>query len=192
MTPLIDFLPLIAFVIAYWLFDFKMAIIVIMIAVVVQVTATWILTRTVKKMLLASAVLVVGLGAISLVLQNDLIFKWKPTVLNWLFAGIFFGSQFIGDKTIVQRVLQSATEDEFQLVPRDWQTLNLMWVSYFIVAGAANIIVAYSFSEGFWVNFKIFGLGGMTLAFIFLQALWMAQRSHRHSTDIDEEKQEAE
>jgi intracellular septation protein len=192
MTPLIDFLPLIAFVIAYWLFDFKMAIIVIMIAVVVQVIATWILTRTVKKMLLASAALVVGLGAISLLLQNDLIFKWKPTVLNWLFAAIFFGSQFIGDKTIVQRVLQSATEDEFQLVPRDWQTLNLMWVSYFIVAGAANIIVAYSFSEGFWVNFKIFGLGGMTLAFIFLQALWMAQRSHRHSTDIDEEKQETE
>lgn len=183
MQTLLDFLPVIAFVAAYYLTDFETAIAVIMVAVVVQVIITWVIKRTVNKMLLASAGLVVGLGGISLLLQNDLIFKWKPTVLNWLFAGLFLGSQFIGDKTIIQRVLQSVAKDEIRLAPRDWQQLNLMWVLYFIVAGAANIFVAYTFSEAFWVNFKLFGLLGLTLVFLLLQAVWLSRRDTVQETE---------
>ena len=63
MQALLDFLPVIAFVVAYWLTDFQTAIVVIMGAVAVQVVATWALTRTVSKMLLMSAGLGVGPSA---------------------------------------------------------------------------------------------------------------------------------
>ena len=43
-----------------------------------------------------------------------------------------------------------------------------MWVAFFLVSGAANLFVAYNFSEGIWVNFKLFGLLGMTLVFVML------------------------
>ncbi len=178
MQALVDLLPIVAFAVAYWLTrDMQTAILVIMVAISLQVTIIWLVKRTVSRMLLASAVLVVVLGGISLLLNNDLIFKWKPTVLNWLFGAIFLGSRYIGDRTIAQRILESVARDEFHLTPPDWQKLNLMWVAFFLVSGAANIIVAYRFPEGVWVNFKLFGLTGMTLVFALLQGLWLSSRT---------------
>lgn len=177
MQPVVDLLPLLAFVATYWLTrDMQTAIMVIMVAISLQVAIIWLVKRTVSRMLLASATLVVVLGGISLLLDNDLVFKWKPTVLNWLFAAIFLGSRYIGDRTVAQRILDSIARDEFKLSPADWQKLNLMWVAFFLVSGAANIIVAYRFPEGVWVNFKLFGLTGMTLAFALLQGLWLSNR----------------
>lgn len=177
MQAFIDFLPVLAFAIAYWVTrDFQLAIAVIMGAMVLQVALTWLIKGTVSRMLLMSAGLVVGLGGISLLLKNDLVFKWKPTVLNWLFAVIFLGSQYIGEKPIVQRFVQSVAQVELGLGARDWRTLNLMWVAFFLVSGAANIYVAYNFSENVWVNFKLFGLLGLTAVFVGLQALWLSKR----------------
>lgn len=177
MQLLIDFLPIVAFVIAYWLTDIKTAIAVIMVAMILQVLITWAVKRTVSKMLLASAALVVVLGAISLAIDNDLVFKWKPTVLNWAFGAVFLVSRYAGSKPMVQRLLESVAKGEINLLPRDWQRLNLMWAGFFLVSGAANLFVAYNFSEGIWVNFKLFGLLGMTLVFVMLQALWLSRRS---------------
>ena len=183
MQPFIDLLPVAAFFIAYWLADFQTAIVVIIVAMTIQIIATRLITGTVSKMLLFSGALVIGLGGISLLLQNELIFKWKPTVLNWIFALAFLGSRFIGEKPIVQRVLESASAQEIRLSIADWQSLNLMWVVFFTVAGAANIFVAYTFSEATWVNFKLFGLLGMTVVFILLQAVWLTRRAENSDTD---------
>ncbi|MBL8198927.1 MAG: septation protein IspZ [Chromatiales bacterium] len=183
MQLLIDFLPIVAFVIAYWLTDIKTAIAVIMVAMILQVLITWAVKRTVSKMLLASAALVVVLGAISLAIDNDLVFKWKPTVLNWAFGTAFLVSRYAGSKPMVQRLLESVAKGEINLLPRDWQLLNLMWAGFFLLSGSANLFVAYNFSEGIWVNFKLFGLLGMTLVFVMLQALWLSRRNLPSGTD---------
>lgn len=176
MQTLLEFLPVIAFVAAYWLADLKTAIGVIMVAAIIQLGLMWLLTRKVPRMALMSALLVIGLGGISLILNNDLVFKWKPTVLNWLFAAAFLGSNYIGKKPLAQRMLQSVAGSEITLSDNDWHVLNSFWVVYFLTAGAANIIVAYSFSEAFWVNFKLFGLLGLTIIFLVAQAIWLARR----------------
>jgi intracellular septation protein len=178
MQALLDFLPVLAFAVAYWLSDFRTAVVVIMAAMVIQVIVTWFVTRTVSRMTLASAGLVVVLGGISLLLKNELVFKWKPTILNWAFAAVFLGSQFIGTKPIVQRLLQSVAKEEISLANQDWRTLNLMWVVFFLLSGAANLYVAYNFPENIWVNFKLFGLLGLTVVFVLLQAVWLARRDH--------------
>lgn len=178
MQALVDLLPLVAFAVAYWLTrNMQTAIAVIMAAITLQVVIVWLVKRTVSRMLLTSAALVVVLGGVSLLLDNDLVFKWKPTVLNWLFGAIFLGSRYIGDRTVAQRILDSVAQNEFKLTPADWQKLNLMWVAFFLVSGAANIVVAYQFPEGVWVNFKLFGLTGMTLAFALFQGLWLSRRA---------------
>lgn len=182
MQILIDFLPVVAFVAAYWLADFKTAIFVIMVAVTAQTGITWWLKGSVNRLLVGSAALVVVLGGGSLLLDNELIFKWKPTVLNWVFGLVFLGSQFIGDRPIVQRLMDSLAVEKFELERRDWIHLNMMWAVFFAVSGAANIMVAYRFSEAFWVNFKLFGLMGMTLAFVVLQAIWLNSRLN-HAED---------
>ena len=190
MQTFLDFLPVVAFALAYWLTkDFYLAILVIMVAVVIQLALTWLIKRSIPRMLLISSLLVVGLGGISLWLNNPLIFKWKPTVLYWLFAVLFLGSQFIGDKPFVQRLLQSMSKEPLQLADRDWTSLNLMWVVFFFISGTANIVVAYSFAEVIWVNFKLFGLIGLTLVFLILQAVWMTRRLQDEDLESDQRQQ---
>lgn len=176
MQALIDFLPVIAFVVTYWVSgDMSLAIIVIIGAVALQLGATWVIKRELNNMLLASAALVVILGGISLALDDPLFFKWKPTGLYWAFALAFLGSQWIGERPLVQRMLTSLTEDEMELPEHAWSKLNLGWVAFFVLAGAVNIYVAYNFAEGTWVNFKLFGLFGMTFVFLVLQSLWLSR-----------------
>ncbi|QOJ31471.1 MAG: septation protein A [Gammaproteobacteria bacterium] len=179
MQSLIDLLPVVLFYVAYKFSDFRTAIAVMMVAMTLQVALTWLITRRVHRMTLISAGLVVGLGGISLLLRNELIFKWKPTILFWVFAIVFLGSQFIGAKPIAQRFVESASKDALSIPADDWRTLNIMWVAFFALVGALNLYVAYSFPEDVWVNFKLFGLTGLTLLFALVQAFWLSRHEAR-------------
>ncbi|MCK4704318.1 MAG: septation protein IspZ, partial [Gammaproteobacteria bacterium] len=112
--------------------------------------------------------------------------KWKPTVLNWLFAAVFFISFFIGEKTLVER----AMGNQIELPEAIWNRLNIAWVVFFIISGAANLYVAFYYALDMdektrmdtWVDFKLFGLMGLTLIFIILQAIYLT----RHMSEEDE------
>ncbi len=186
MQALLDFFPVVVFFAVYLQSDMPTAVMAIMVAVIIQIAISWIWLRKVNKMTLISAGLVLGFGGISLALKNELVFMWKPTVLNWLFALVFLGSRYIGKKTIIQRIMQAAAGDQFKLKADDWQSLNTMWVAFFVVSGAANIYVAYNFSEATWVNFKLFGLLGMTVIFMVLQGIWLTRCSQPQSAQPDD------
>jgi intracellular septation protein len=173
MQLLIDLLPVIAFFVAYKLADIYVATGVLIVGVLAQTAVTWIRHRKVSPMLLTSAVLVLVFGGLTLAIHDATFIKWKPTIVNWLFAAAFLGSQFVSDRTIVQRMMG----ENVTLDAPDWRRLNLMWVAFFIVAGALNIYVAYRYDEATWVNFKLFGLMGLTLVFALAQGVWIARRA---------------
>jgi intracellular septation protein len=178
MQLLLDYLPILFFFGTYIATsDIFAAIVAIMIVAPIVLAAQWYFTRKLNRMTAISTALVVGFGGLTLMLDNPVFFYWKPTVFYWLFALVCLGSQFIGTKTVIQRMMQAAsqgTEAQIELAADKWRTLNLMWVGYSIIAGALNIYVAYSFSEPTWVKFKLFGLLGLTLVFLVLQSLWIA------------------
>lgn len=141
-------------------------------ATILQVAFSAIVNKKVEKMHLITLALLVFFGGLTLFLKDPLFIKWKPTAINWLFAFAFLGSQFIGAKPLVQRMMSQAVELTEPLI---WRTLNLAWVGFFFVSGLANILVAYNFSEETWVNFKLFGLLGLTFAFIIAQAVFLSK-----------------
>src|SRR5210317_26796 len=153
----------------------------------VQVVLAAIIVKKVEKMALITLALLLVFGGATLALKDPLFIQWKPSAINWLFALVFLGSQLIGDKPLIQRMMGHAIEiDE----PRVWLQLNLAWVVFFLVAGIANLVVApqidplgFGFSEDNWVDFKLFGLMGMTFAFVIAQALYLA----KYMPDTDEE-----
>jgi intracellular septation protein len=108
-----------------------------------------------------------------------LFIKWKPTVVSVLFALAMLGSQFIGERTVIERMLS----ESITLPQAIWRRLNMSWVIFFLASGLLNIYVAYNFSEDLWVNFKVFGLFGLTFTFAIAQAFYMA----RHIPDADED-----
>ncbi len=142
-----------------------------MLASVLQVGLYWLRHRRFERMHLISLALITVFGGATLMLQDPLFIKWKPTILNWAFGAVFLGSQFLGARTLVERMMGHAVA-----VPREiWRRINLAWVAFFAGAGLANLLVAYRFSEEAWVNFKLFGLLGLTLVFVFAQALYLAR-----------------
>jgi intracellular septation protein len=170
MQLFLDYLPIVAFFGAYFYkLDFYFATKVIMVVMPIVFVLQWLITRKVNKIYAASTALVLVLGAATLLLRNPLFLFWKPTVLNWAIALVFLGSQFIGEKTIVERMLGSAAE----LTNPQWRRLNTIWVTFFVIVGAINIYVAYAFSEATWVKFKLFGMLGLTVVFIVVQTIWL-------------------
>ena len=152
-----------------------------------QVAGVAILLRKLEKMPLITLALLIVFGGATLALKDPVFIQWKPTAINWLFALVFLGSHLVGDKPLIQRMMGHAIEIR---EARIWMQLNLAWVAFFVVAGIANLIVApeidplgLQFSEDTWVDFKLFGLMGMTIAFVVAQAIYLA----RYMPDTDEE-----
>jgi intracellular septation protein len=153
----------------------------------VQVVTAVIIVRKVEKMPLITLALLVVFGGATLALKDPLFIQWKPTAINWLFGLVFLGSQIIGDKPLIQRMMGNAIDIN---EARVWVKLNLSWVAFFIVAGLANLVIApeidpfgFEFTEDTWVDFKLFGLMGMTIAFVIGQAFYLA----RYMPATDEE-----
>jgi len=171
MKILFDFLPILVFFVVYKLSgNIILATAVLIPASVLQVGYNWIRYKKVEKMHLVSLVLVVLLGGATVLLGDGEFIKWKPTIVNGLFAMAFLGSQFIGERNIIERMMG----DKIQLPFKVWRTLNLAWVVFFLLSGAVNLYVAFSFSEDIWVDFKLFGLLGMTIVFIILQGIYLS------------------
>jgi len=188
MKFLFDFFPILLFFAAYHLYGIYAATAVAMVASVLQIGAGWLLWRKVERMHWISAGLIVFFGGMTLLLHNPLFIMWKPTILNWLFALVFLGSAWIGSKPLVQRMMEHVIQ-----VPREiWHRVNWAWVGFFFVSGVANILVAYQFSESTWVNFKLFGLMGMTFVFMILQGLYLGMYAERVEVEAEAEDEAGE
>lgn len=179
MQLLIDFLPIVLFFTAYVVTkELLIAVAVLMVVAPLAFIAQWILTRKVNKISAASTVLVVVLGGATLISGDSVFIIWKPTVLYWAAAIAFLASQYMSERPFIRRMMEAASkspDDQIQLDANNWAKLNLLWVVFFVFAGSINIYVAYNFTEEAWVNFKLFGLLGMTFLFIIGQSIWLSR-----------------
>lgn len=192
MQLFIDYLPILVFFVTYVATkNIFAAVAVLMVIAPIVLAAQWLVTRTISKMYVASTALVLVLGGATLLYRDPIFLFWKPTVLYWVIALVFLGSQYIGERTLVQRMIEGTTQqsdDPIVLTKRQWSRLNLVWVGFFVLAGSLNLYVAFNFSEATWVNFKLFGLLGLTIGFVILQSLWlMTALKDNDSIDTDTE-----
>lgn len=182
MQLFVDYIPIVIFIVAYFYKDIFFATGVLMAVMPVVLLLQWVMARKLNKIYLASTLLVLVLGSATLFYRNATFLYWKPTVLNWAIAAAFLGSQWIGDKPFVQRMLGSAAE----LTRPQWLRLNQIWVVFFIVVGGINLYVAFNFSEDFWVKFKLFGMLGLTLLFVIVQSIWLTTVTRKNEMSNDD------
>jgi len=164
------------------------ATLVLIIVTMLQLAYEWFRYKKVEKSRLIGAALILVLGGATVFFQDDLFIKWKVTVLNWLFAIILIGSHFIGNKTIMERVMGSM----ISLPKPVWNQLNLFWVGFFFISGLLNVYFAFFYGldlpdqarTDMWVNFKFYGLMGLTLVFMIVQVIFL----QKHIQIEEEEK----
>ena len=164
MKPLLDFIPLFLFFAAYKYQDIYLAAQVLIGSSLVVYGGLWLVNRRLEKGQWFTLLATIAFSSITLLLHDDTWIKWKAPVINWVFALAFLGSQFIGDKPLTQKMLEQALEMPAPL----WKKLNLAWVAFFLVMGALNAYVAFYIPK-YWVDFKVWGSLGFTLAFMVAQ-----------------------
>lgn len=179
MKFLYDLFPLLLFFAAFKFYGIYEATAVAIVASFVQVGGWWLRHRRFETMHLVTLAVIVVFGGLTLALHDDTFIKWKPTLVYWILAALVFGSQVFGKKTVIERMLGK----QLELPPAIWTRQNLSWGIFFVVAGALNLYVAFYYGldldadvrQNIWVNFKVFGLLGLTFAFVLLQALLLAR-----------------
>ncbi len=188
MQLLIEFLPLILFLVAYFLGGIYTALIVLMVAMPIGLLLKYLRTKTWDKMYLWSTVFLIVMGAATLWFRNPEFLYWKPTAFYWVLAVAFLVSGFVGEKTLAQRFFDLTGElPTDKLSQREWRGLNLSWVTFFVLSGLLNIWVAYSFDEAVWVNFKVFGLMAVTFVFLLAQGAWLMTKFKAEDLQTEDE-----
>ena len=209
MKFLFDFLPVVFFFIAYKFFgdlppalvelgnmipgvnleqsNPKHAIIfatlIIIIATILQNVLHWLVYKRLEKMHLISLAILIVFGSMTVVSRDPDFIKWKVSIFNWFFAAVMLGSLYIGEKSLIERMMSHAIS-----VPQEiWKKLTYVWGAFFIFVGILNYIVAFYFAgedDKNWVNFKLFGILGLTFVFLIAQGIYLA----KHAEDIEEEE----
>ncbi|MBD8480642.1 septation protein A [Pseudomonas coleopterorum] len=190
MKQLIDFIPLLLFLIVYKTdphmvdlagYSFELdgifsATKVLIASSVVVYGLLFIKQRKLEKGQWLTLIACLVFGTLTLAFHSETFLKWKAPVVNWLFALAFAGSHFIGKQLLIKRMMGHA----LTLPDPIWAKLNVAWVVFFLFCGAANLFVAFTF-EQFWVDFKVFGSLAMTLLFLVGQGIYLSR--HLHDSD---------
>lgn len=171
MKFLADFFPVLLFFITYKLYDIYVATGAAIVATVAQCTFSWLKTRKIPGMQLVTLAIILVFGGLTLFLRDELFIKIKPTAINWLFGVAFLLSHWIGQKTAIERLIGG----NLTLPQPVWRRLNLAWSTFFFILGGINLYVMHFFDSNTWVNFKLFGMLGLTLAFVIVQSVYLAR-----------------
>ncbi len=174
MKLFFDFLPVILFFAVYKLGgnDIYRATLVAIVTSVLQVGYVRLRHRKVERVQLIGLVMIVVFGSATLLLRNERFIMWKPTVLNAVLALVFLASHHVARK---KPLLQTMMEQAIELPDAVWRRMSYAWMAFFLVSGTLNIIVAYACSQNTWVNFRMFGLLGLTVLFAIGQAVYLAR-----------------
>lgn len=171
MKLITDFFPILLFFISYKVLGIYQATFIAIIASVLQVIVYRLIYKKVEKMHLFSLIIIVVLGGATLLLHDPVFIKWKPTGVYWVTAIVFWGSLMFTKKPLIQKMM----DNNICLPLIIWKRLNHAWALFFVFMGFLNLYVAYFYSTDAWVNFKLFGGLGLTLAFVFIQALFLTK-----------------
>ena len=179
MKALYDFIPLILFFTAFKIWGIYVATVVAIVASVAQVSWFWIQHKRFETTQVVTLAVILVFGGLTLIFQDDTFVKWKPSIVNWIFATIILATQFFAKKTAIERLLGK----QLSLPATVWQKVNLSWGLFFLVLGLLNVYVAFyygldmSYEErtDMWVNFKVFGMLGLTFLFVIVQMLFIAK-----------------
>ncbi len=172
MKFLTDFLPLIVFFTLYKMQGIMQATTGLVLTSVVVAVIYYFVHKKLPVALLVSTLVVGFFGALTIFSKNEIFIKIKPTIINLVFAAILFGGVLKG-KGLLKHIFGQA----FVMEESAWITLSKRWALLFLSLALINELVWRNFSTDIWVDFKVFGLFGITFIFLLTQLSFIKNNS---------------
>jgi intracellular septation protein len=160
----LDIGPLVLFFAANSKFGIFAATGSFMVAVLIALTVSYVMTRHIAIMPVVTAVIVLVFGGMTLVLHDEQFIKLKPTIIY-----VLFGGTLLAGLALDKPFLSILFDQMFHLSEEGWRKLTWRWVLFFFALAIANEIVWRTQSTDFWVSFKLFGVVPLTFLFGALQ-----------------------
>lgn len=152
---------------------------VFMVAMLIALAVSWVLTRHLAVMPLITGVVVLVMGGLTLWLQDDIFIKVKPTIVNTFFGVVLLLGLLFG-RSLLAYVFDAA----FSLDAEGWRKLTLRWGLFFLFLAVLNEVVWRTQTTDFWVAFKVWGIMPITMIFAMAQ-LPLMQRHMIKAADDD-------
>ena len=160
----VDLGPLLVFFFANAQWGIMTATAVFMVAIVLSFFCSYWIERRIPILPLVTAVIVLIFGGLTIILNDALFIKVKPTIINCLF-GVVLIAGLIFKRLFLELLFGSA----FKLTEQGWRILTIRWACFFFLLAVLNEIVWRSVSTDMWVNFKVFGIMPLTIIFSLFQ-----------------------
>jgi intracellular septation protein len=136
-----------------------------MVSVVAALAVSFAATRRLPVVPLATAVLAVCFGALTLYLQDTTFIKMKVTVIYALFGAALFAGLAMN-----RLFLPFMFNNAMALTERGWRLLTVRWGAFFFALAILNEIVWRTQSNDVWVAFKFPGIFIILALFMLSQA----------------------
>lgn len=179
MLALIEYIPIIAFFIVYKTVDIFWASGALVVGTLLSMIITKLMGHPVKKSTIYIFLFAFVMSGLTIAFQDAEFIKWKFTILYCGFGSALLISRYLLKRNLAKQAMQSI----FTLPEFVWDKVNLAWAFFFIFCSGLNLYVAANWSLDSWVNFKVFGIMGMTFVYLLLTVFYV----YRYLPDEDKE-----
>ncbi len=118
------------------------------------------IARRISPMPIVTGVVVLVFGGLTLLLNDELFIKLKPTIVNTIFASVLFAGVMTG-----RLYIKLLFDNAFHLPDGAWKTLTYRWIAFFVFLAILNEVIWRNFSTDFWVGFKLWGVVPISLIY---------------------------
>jgi intracellular septation protein len=177
---LVEHGPIAIFFVVYYLTDLFIATASIMVAASLALILSYIIERRIPMIPLLTAGIIGVFGGLTLWLQDDTFIKMKPTIIQAI-----FGAVLIFGILINRFFLKSLMGSTWKITDEGWRILTLRFALFFFLSALLNEAIWRTQSTDFWVNFKVFGLIGVTLIFLLTQLPLLKRFAIKDNKDFE-------
>lgn len=182
MHPLLKFAldlgPLLVFFIGNSYFGIFPATAMFMVAVTISLAVTYAIAKRISPMPIVTGVVVLVFGGLTLLLNDELFIKLKPTIVNSIFASVLLAG-VLTERLYIKILFDNA----FHLPDDAWKTLTYRWIGFFVFLAILNEVIWRNFSTDFWVGFKLWGVVPISMAFGIAQMPFILKNQIKQPDD---------
>ena len=160
---LFDLGPLIIFFITNYFYGIFWGTGALVVSTIISIILSKILENKIPLIAAFGCLAVAFFGSLTIIFQDEIFIKIKPTIVSVFIAMILLIGEFFGKQPI--KIVMSSN---LNLSQKGWEYLSKLWIIMFFSMAFANEIAWRNLSTDDWVTFKVFGIPILSIIFAFL------------------------